>query len=456
MSGLFGSLVTASRSLEAHRLGLETTGENIANINTPGYTRRLLNLNEVPPAGPNSAGRGVEVQSIYGARDQFIEARLRRESQGSARDAAMVEGLATVEAAIGMPGASLDARLTAFFDAFSGLANDVTSVPARDHLVRQGDALAQSFGTLAADFDAARRDADQSIRTAVDEVNELARQVAQFNAQIMIGSPQAETLRDQRGVALGRLAELAGTAVIEQSDGSMDVTLASGRALVIGGYSYDLGVVNVGPAGHASITLGDATVTGEITTGRIGGLLAVRDVVIPGYSASLDQLAYDLATEVNTRHAAGFDANGAAGGAFFTPPAAVAGAAASLTISAAIAADSRLIAGSATGAPGDNGTARALAGLRTERVLLGGTASAEEAWSQITYRVGADIASARTTAASHDQILLQLSRLRDQASGVSLDEEAANLMRYQRAYEANARYFTTIVDTLDTLMEMVR
>jgi flagellar hook-associated protein 1 FlgK len=89
-------------------------------------------------------------------------------------------------------------------------------------------------------------------------------------------------------------------------------------------------------------------------------------------------------------------------------------------------------------------------------VLSGGTATAGEAWSQIVYRVGADISSAKMTAGNHDQILLQLSRLRDQTSGVSLDEEAANLMRYQRAYQANARYFTTIMDTLDTLMGMVR
>jgi flagellar hook-associated protein 1 FlgK len=456
VSGLFTNLVTASRSLNAHRMGLEVTGENIANINTPGYTRRLLSLAEVPPAAYDQAGRGVEVQDVRGARDRFIEARLRREQEGSADDAALVEVLTSVEAAIGAAGGALDARLTGFFDAFSAFANDVTSASARDQVVRQADELARAFNSLSGQLDAARREADGMIRTAVDELNGLAGQVAQLNAQIAIGSPQAETLKDRRDVALARLAELAGTAVIEQSDGSVDVTLASGRALVVGGNAYTLGVVNTGPSGHAALALDGVTVTGDVRTGRIGGLISARDTVIPGYGASLDQLAHDLATEINTRHTAGFDANGAAAGALFTPPAGVAGAASALTVSAAVIADSRLVAGSATGAAGDNGTARAIASLRTDRVLNGGTAAAHEVWGELVYRVGSDISSARSAADSHGQILLQLSRLRDQASGVSLDEEAANLMRYQRAYEANARYFTTIVDTLDTLMEMVR
>jgi flagellar hook-associated protein 1 FlgK len=125
-------------------------------------------------------------------------------------------------------------------------------------------------------------------------------------------------------------------------------------------------------------------------------------------------------------------------------------------VSAAVAADSALVAGSGTGSAGDNQVARAIAALRDGRVLSGGTATPIEAWAQFVYRVGGDVASARASSETRDQVVLQLQRLRDSVSGVSLDEEAAHLMRYQRSYEANARYFTTIVDTLDTLMQMVR
>jgi flagellar hook-associated protein 1 FlgK len=114
------------------------------------------------------------------------------------------------------------------------------------------------------------------------------------------------------------------------------------------------------------------------------------------------------------------------------------------------------VAGSATGAVGDNGTARALAALRDARVMSGGTRSAAEAWSELVYHVGSDVAGARASSQSHDQIVQQLQQLRDQASGVSLDEEAAHLMKYQRAYEASARYFTTVVDAIDAVLNMVK
>jgi flagellar hook-associated protein 1 FlgK len=194
----------------------------------------------------------------------------------------------------------------------------------------------------------------------------------------------------------------------------------------------------------------------EIAGGRIGGLVHLRDTVVPAYSAGLDQLAFDVASAVNTVHQTGFDANGAAGGAYFTALGAAAGAATALEVAPAVAADSNLIAASGTGAIGDNATARALAALRDSKFARGGTATAVEAWGQLAYRIGTDLASARSANSAGEQVMQQLEQLRAQVSGVSMDEEAANLVRFQRAYEANARYFTTVNDLLDTLMGMVQ
>jgi flagellar hook-associated protein 1 FlgK len=202
--------------------------------------------------------------------------------------------------------------------------------------------------------------------------------------------------------------------------------------------------------------LGEADVTATLSGGRIGGSLHARDAVIPGYVAQLDQLAFDLATAINGVHATGFDLDGGAGGSFFVPPGGVAGAAAALAVDAAIAADADRIAASATGAVGDNQIARALAALRDAPVAAGGTMDVFEAWAELTFVVGSDVAAARASESGHALVRRQLESLRAQTSGVSYDEEAAHLMRYQRAYEASARYFTTIVDTIDALMEMVR
>jgi flagellar hook-associated protein 1 len=456
MAGLLSSLSVATSGLTAARMGLDVTGHNIANINTPGYSRRTLQLAEVPPTDGTSAGRGVEVLQIRALRDLYLESRIGKEQGGQARDAAVLEGVQGVEATLGHPGDSIDARLTAFFDGFSALASDVTSITARDAVVREGQALGQAFGALSDRLSELQTVQDRSLQDSVTELNDLVRTVSQLNGRIVTGGVDAEALRDERGVAIARMAELADVSVLHRADGAVDITIASGHALVVGAHAYPMTMTPQPPSGFVSLSLADIDITSQLTGGTIGGQLNVRDEKIPSYLAALDQLAYDIATEVNALHVTGFDGQGAPGGNFYNTPATVAGAAASLSVSAAVAADPRLVAGSATTATGDNGVARALAGLRDSRVMSGGSSTAAEVWANFVYQVGADVRATQASSVTRDQIVTQMQRLRDQQSAVSLDEEAANLMRYQRSYEASARYFTTIVDTLDTLMAMVR
>lgn len=457
MAGLLDSLTAATSGLTAARLALDVTGQNIANINSPGYVRRTVQLAERAPTDSTSAGRGVDVVQIRALRDLYIESRIGHEQAGKSRDEAALEGLHGIEAAVGLPGSSLDVRFTAFFDSFSALATDVTSATGRDAVVREGQELSRAFNALSADISESQRATDRSIQDSVGELNQLAVKVAQLNARITGGGGHdADALRDERNVAMQRMAELADVSVLNRPDGAVDVTVAGGYALVVGASSYAVEMTAQAPTGFVSLSLADYDITAQLSNGRIGGLLSLRDGSLPGYQGRLDQLAHDVMTQVNTLHQAGFDATGAAGGAFFTPPAAIAGSAATMSVSAALQTNSQLVAGSGTGAAGDNQTARSLAALRDTSAMSGGTATAAEAWANFVYGVGADVRAADVSSGTRDQIVTQLQRLRDQQSGVSLDEEAANLMRYQRSYEASARYFTVIVDTLDTLMGMVR
>jgi flagellar hook-associated protein 1 FlgK len=197
MSGLFESLSTASNSLLAQRMGLDVVGQNIANINTPGYSRRSLVLAEVPPTDTLSAGGGVSVVEIRAMRDALVEARLRRAQGGTAYDSALAEELGSVEASIGMPGASIDAELTRFFDAFAELAVDPTSAAARDEVVRQGSALSSAFRSIVDQMTNIRGDVDTSIRSSVDEVNRLAAEMANLNVEIAMNGNNVETVRDR-------------------------------------------------------------------------------------------------------------------------------------------------------------------------------------------------------------------------------------------------------------------
>lgn len=456
MSGLFDSLSVASTSLNAQRMGMDLVGQNLANVNTEGYSRRQIVLSERPPTDANSAGRGVTVSEVRSMRDGYIQSRLRNENPKAAMDAAVADALSVAESALGTPGSSIDAALEQFFSAFSALSENPASPELRDGVARQGEALAQMFHDVSDRLSAIRQDADTTLSGSVGEINRLTGQIAQYNSQISTANGRDVTsIIDARDVTLQKLSKIVDVTAYQRADGAMDVAIGQGRALVVGGDAGALSIQHEPSTGNTSIFLNDANISAEIHGGTIAGNMAVRDHYIPDYLEKLDTLAFDFGAAVNDLHATGYDANGDAGGDFFTLPGSVTGAAASIEMNAAVTDDPQLIAASGTGALGDNGVSRQIALLRDVRSLDGGTATAANMWGRLVYAVGADSASAVSSRDGRQAVMDQLGRLRDAAAGVSLDEEAASLMKFQRAYEANARYFVTVNNALDTLMGMV-
>jgi flagellar hook-associated protein 1 FlgK len=452
MPGLFTTLSVASSGLAAQEYALNVTGQNIANLNTDGYARRTVDFQEVPPG----SGGGVEAVSATAQRDALLEARVRQAYPAEQQQGAIASSLSVVETSLGTTGQSIDGQLTAFFNTFSALAQDPTSSIARDGVVQQGHLLARAFNGMARNLADARTAADAQIRSGVDQINTLAAQIAALNASIGdANGADVETLRDQQGVALKTLSGLADITVLPRPDGSVDVSIGKGRALVEGTNTYALGIGSAGISGLATITSGGTDITAEISGGQIGGLLQVRDQMVPGYQSRLDQLAFGVAQQVNALHTAGYDANGATGQTFFTPLATATGAAAALAVDPTLAGNSALVAASSTGTAGDNQTAKAIANLRDARTMNGGTASLSDVWSQLVFRVGSDSQTAQAQQQTGQQIVDQISALRDQVSGVSLDEESANMLKFQRAYQANAKMFAAVDATLTTLMGMV-
>ncbi len=446
---LLVSLSTTARALDAQRAGLAVTGQNLANLNTDGYVRRRIQLAE-----GNPAIGGVDVIGVRATRDLLIEARLRQELPAESRDNAVADSLSVVEATLGAPGASLDADLTRFFDAFQELASDPTSRVARDSVVLQGRNLSRAFNDLATRLDDARRAADSAVRSAVEEVNELSSRVAMINSAITSANgADVDALKDEQAIALKRLAELADVSVVIRADGAADVAIGAGRALVVGSTPFSL-ANDINISGFTVVRLGGVDITSEIDRGSIAGFVDTRDNYLPAYQSRVDDLAFGVVQQVNALHQTGTDLNGAAGDDFFDPLATAAGAAAAMAMDAGVLADSDLVAASLTGAPGDNGVANSIAELRQARVI-GGGATFAEAWGQLLYRVGTDTQSARARAESRHDVVTQVSNLLDQLEGVSMDEEAAMMLRFQRGYEANAKYFSTIDRLLDTLFKMV-
>ncbi len=460
MSGLLGMLSMAARSLDAQRFGLDVVGQNIANVNTPGYSKRVTELAAVPSTDRWSAGGGVEIVGARSMRDRLIDRRVRDEFSSQQRENAISQQLGVVEVAVGRAGGSLDAALDDFFDAFATLADTPTSASARQEVVLQGEALGKAFADVADRLSSARRDADIQVRSSVEQINELTRRIASLNEQLSgtsASTPEGAHLRDEVNRAVEELSGYVGINAIERENGGFDIDFAGGRPLVIGERSYAVSAVDDG-AGLARVEAGGVDVTALVSSGKLGGILAVRDTMLPDYLARLDQVAYDVVREVNALHQSGFDAAGAPGVAFFQPVP-LAGAASAVTMNPALTAagGASLVAASGTsGVAGDTTVARNLAALRDRPITSGGSASASEAWGQLVYRVGRDRAAATASDKTQSEVLSQLQNLQDSVSSVSLDEEAADMLRFQRGYEANARFFTAIDQMLDTLIAMVR
>jgi flagellar hook-associated protein 1 FlgK len=325
-------------------------------------------------------------------------------------------------------------------------------------VLTRGQALAGEIRATDGRLQAAQLDADGRIRAAVDEINALANRLAAINEEIDRGAPSGTlVLRDQQTEIVRELSSLIDVEVIDHPSGTVQVSFGRGQPLVVANVAYPVTIQNEATTGFARLYSGVTDVTDAIAGGRTAGLIAARDVNIPGYRSQLDTMAYELAAQVNALHDAGFTLGGVDAPPFFTPLAAPAGAAAAIAVNPAVVADTGLIAaGSVAATPGDNGTARSIAQLRDARVLSGNTATFTGYYTDLVYSVGADRSSALTERELRTEVVRQIENLRESVSGVSLDEEAAAMMRYQRAYEANARFFTTINETLDVLLNLGR
>jgi flagellar hook-associated protein 1 FlgK len=453
VADLFRSLSTASRALDAQRYGLDVVGQNMANVNTVGYARRVVDLQSAATSN-NGSGGGVDVVAVRALRDRLIEHRLVQAVPQQQREAAMADSLSVIETALGQAGQSIDGDLQNLFGSFSRLADDPTSSIARHDVLMSADTLANTFHGISVQLDDAASDADQRIRGAVSDVNGLMQKLQTLN-EAFGNAPSAESmlqLKDQQTQLVRQVTEILDVQVLDQADGGVSIAIGNGQPLLVGLFQTPLAVANTPPSGYAAITLDGATVTSAITSGKVGGLLAMRDTNVPAYKTQLDTLAFEVTQRMNVLHQAGFDQNGAAGGAFFTTLGSSAGAAAAISVDPTLAGDGRLIAAGSTTAAGDNQVARNLAALQNNRVLNGGTATMNEAWADMVYRVGRDAQVATDRSQSRSEVVRQMDTLRDQVSGVSLDEEATSMLKFQRAYEANARFFRTIDQTLDTLM----
>ncbi len=461
MANIIGLLDLGRSALLTHQRAIHTTGHNIANVNTPGYTRQRVNLAASAPmdSSPGQMGNGVvatEVQRIY---DRYVTGQINSEQQELGRWEAQRNGMERVELSFDETvGFSLNLAMSEFWNAWQDLSNNPAGHTERVALVSKGDALTTAFNQISIDLQQQQRDLDNSIQVAVGEINSLAAEIAQLNrriSEVEIGGQSANDLRDSRDALVRQLADFIDVNASENAQGGITVSLADGRPLVEGSHAWGL-ATQPNAAGHLDILWTDssgtaADITGSIRGGKLKGWLEVRDAAIPDYLSRLDALAGGIITEVNTLHAGGYGLNGTTGDALFSGTTA-----ADIDIDSAIRTDPNRIAAATTalGVPGDNTNAIAIAGLQFAAVMGGGTATYDDYYRSLVTDVGNQSRAAAGYAQHQSLMVSSLENYRESISGVSLDEEMLNLIKFQHAYDAAAKLVSTVDEMIETVMNM--
>ncbi|MFN8009146.1 MAG: flagellar hook-associated protein FlgK [Terriglobia bacterium] len=463
MGTLFGGFEIGRKSLNAQQLALQVTSNNIANINTPGYSRQTAVLEDGNPIQTKigQVGTGVEVRNIESVRDRFLELRVAQETQKNSQQQAASDSLSQIESVLGIGNNGLQDAVSNFFNSFSTLANNPESIPLRNNVLSSAQNLTDVFHEYSTQLSDIQQNVNASIKDAVTQINSLASRIADLNGQIVSAEAtgaEAATSRDQRNELLRQLAELVDAHSYEAEDGSLSVTIAGGQPLVTAGFVQPLAASSTPPLGLFQIKSGANDITSKISGGKLAGWLQVRDQLIPGYLSDLDTLAGNLINQVNTLHQAGTDLQNpptVPGNNFFAPITSVSGAARTIAVDPSIMADLKNIAAGQSGAPGDNANALAIANLANLKLMAGGTATFAEAFASLQTTVGTDAQSAKQQLDTYQAVLTQLQNQRDSVSGVSLDEEAINLLRFQRAYQASSKFISVIDQMTQDLMQIV-
>lgn len=453
MGTLTSALSIALSALTSEKGAMDATANNVANVNTPGYSRVRPVLTENDPVviAPLTFGTGVSLAKLESLRDPILQLRIGQETQSQGELDAFVTAMQQVEVNFQSSSGDLGSQLTQFFNSVNQLSTDPVDLSLRQAVLTAAQNLATGFRNTSSNLIRQRSSLDLNVVQDVQQINTLTGQIAQLNGQIT----NLENLRqdasafvDQRDVLIQQLSGLIDVASIKSSNG-LTLTTSNGTALVAGEENFLLST-QTDAAGVQHIFSNQTDITAKLNSGALAGTIAVRDNRIPVLLSQLDSLAAGFATAVNSVHRAGFDLNGNAGGDLFTaPPAGGQGAAAALTVAIS---DPRLVAASSDGSPGSNGNALQLAALHDQSLVSG--QSANEFYGNLVFAVGSDVANGSSDLAASKLILQKLQDQRGSISGVSLDEEAANMILFQRAYDASARIVQTVSEMLDTVIQM--
>ncbi len=474
MSNLLATLTVASNALGAYNQVLNVVQNNVANASTPGYAKQTQILEPTKFDPWQGLAGGVALGRIISSRNEYAEQAVQQQTTILGQAQQDVNSLSALQSQFDITGNSgISAALNQLFSAFSAWAQTPTSSVAQQNVVEGATSAAAAFRQTAAGLNTIAQNTGVQLKQTVDAVNQMAGQLASYNHQIMNGARNDAGLDAEIHSTLEELSNHSAITVSQQSDGTWMVLLNGQTPLVIQDHVYALQVQPaandpaaanpLGPA-HWKLAAADGTdITPDTTTGQLGSLLNLANVVMPGYlgdqnqAGSLNLLATSFARTINNLLTAGYQSDGpppVPGIPLFSfgspnPTAA----AQSLTINPAITA-SQLAAISPGPPEVSNGTALALSQLSSAAQLNG--LSYTQYFAAMASHTGALLNDAESVLGAQQSAVAQAQNVRQQLSGVSLDQEATILMQFQQAYEANSKLITLLNQLAEDTLNMLQ
>ncbi len=456
MYGINVGLEIGKRALLSQQFSLNVTGHNIANVNTPGFTRQQAMLSATNPlwSAEGSFGTGVEVTDIRRLRTQFLDDQFRQESESAGRWQMLSQGWGQIERIFAEPSdTGFSSVLDEFWNSWQDLATNPDSQAARVSVKEQANILINALHQSTDQLNDFRRSLDDDIQKTVGYVNNIANQLAALNDSINtaeLSGHVANDLRDRRDYLIDELSSYANIQAFEQSSGNYTVMIGS-IALVDGNEVSELQAVSTEKGANviSEIQFVASGVKPDIESGQLAGLIETRDTLIDQRQQELDELALALVEKVNQYHREGYGLDGKTGRDFFDSGTT---GAADIQLDDSIIQNDGYVASSLNGEIGDNSNALRIAGIRNERIMRGNAATIGDFYNAMIGTIGVRTKEAQNISDNQESLVFNIENNRQAIEGVSLDEEMTNMIKYEHAYEAAARVITAMDEALNTII----
>jgi flagellar hook-associated protein 1 len=464
--GITSILNIAKNALFAQQTALQVLSNNVANVNTKGYARQEAVLVEDSNLRTDAGllGNGVKVSMVISHYDKYLEASVAKENNSLEEQKTYEQYFGRIESILDESNSNLTANISAFFNTWQDLSADPLSITSRSNVATTGANMSNGIRNVYGELQDLQAETDNNVSKEVESINSILSAIAALNTQIYeAGASGGEnnSFVNQRGQLLQELSGKMDIQCFADRDGGMTVMTSGGKPLVDRGTVYELTAEKSPVTNFYSVTWqGNSFVSVDITStirgGVLKGLIDLRDNQIAGFMDSIDDLAQSIMTEVNSVHSTGYNMNGTTAINFFT----------NLTQNFAMAMDisnevrtdvMNIAVTSSMSNPSNNDIALAIADLGVGSVTISGqNMTYVDFTTSVSSRIGSLSQNAQNLTEYHQNLMTSVEKQRDSVSGVSIDEELSNLIKYQYAYQAAARLINAADTLMNSLLEIAR